>query len=78
MAVIYVITAAILALVIIVASSVIIAAGLSTAVPGATATIDAMPGLIIAGIGCALILLATLVPTLVGLRRDVMRTLSSE
>ena len=77
-AVIYVITASILALAIIVASSVIIAAGLSTAVPGTTTTIDAMPGLIIAGIGCALILVATLGPTIVGLRRDVMRTLSSE
>ena len=77
-AVIYVITAAILALAIIVASSVILAAGLSTAVPGTTATIDAMPGLIIAGIGCALILLATLGPTIVGLRKDVMRTLSAE
>jgi ABC-type antimicrobial peptide transport system permease subunit len=77
-AVIYVITAGILAFAIIVASGVIIAAGLSTAVPGTTAKIDATPGIIIAGIGCALILLATLGPTLVGLRRDVMHTLSAE
>ena len=77
-AVIYVITAGILASAIIVASGVIIAAGLSTAAPGTTAKIDAMPGLIIAGVGCVLIMFATLGPTIVGLRRDVIRTLSSK
>ena len=77
-AVIYVITAVILAFAVVVASGVILAAGLSTAVPGTTATIDAAPGLIVAGIGCTFILLAALVPTLVGLNRDVVHTLSSE
>ena len=77
-AVIYVITAGILAFAVIIASSVIIAAGLSTAAPGTAAKIDAVPGLVIAGIGCGLILVATLAPTLAGLRKDVMRTLSSE
>lgn len=77
-AVIYVVTAGLLAFAVTIASGAIIAAGLSTAAPGTTATIDAIPGIIIGGIGCALILLTTLAPALVGLRRDVMRTLSSE
>lgn len=77
-AVIYVVTAGILAFAIIVASGVIIAAGLSAAAPGTTATIDATPGIIVAGSGCVLILFATLGPTIVGLRRDVLRTLSAK
>lgn len=77
-AVIRFVTAGILAFSIIAGSSVLNAAGLSTVAPGTSARLDATPGIIIAGIGCVLILLATLAPTFVGLRRDVVLTLSSE
>lgn len=77
-AVIYVITAGILAFAIIVGSGILIAEGLSTVAVGTTARLDATPGIIVAGVGCVLILIATLAPTFVGLRKDVMRTLSSE
>lgn len=77
-ALIYVITATLLAFAIILSSSIIIAAGLSTTIHGTTPTVDSAPALVIAGASSVLVLIATLAPTIKGLQNDVVSSLSSE
>ena len=77
-ALIYVVTACLLSAVVIVASGAVIAAGLSVSEPGTAPSFAFGAALVVAGLGGLLVLVATVVPTVAGLRRDVMRTVSAE
>ncbi|AIY00057.1 hypothetical protein ART_0458 [Arthrobacter sp. PAMC 25486] len=77
-ALIYVVTACLLALAVIVSSGVVIAAGLAVSTPGSVPHFAFGAGLVVAGLGGSLVLVATVLPTVAGLRRDVMRMVGAD
>lgn len=77
-AVIYVVTGALLAALAILASGVFAALALSAVAPGTMPSFGVVPAAVVGGAGLLLVLLATVIPTLVALRRDVPRALAVE
>ncbi|MBP2414806.1 putative ABC transport system permease protein [Arthrobacter stackebrandtii] len=77
-ALVYVVTASLLAFVVIVGSGVVIAAGLSVSEPGTAPRFAFGAAAAVAALGGALVLVATLLPTVLGLRKDVISALSAE
>lgn len=77
-ALIYVVTACLLALAVIVASGLAIAAGLSVSVPGTVPHLAFGAASAVATLGAFLVLAATVLPTVAGLRKDVVLSLAAQ